>query len=647
MKKTKTYTFGVGKRESHDSSDFYNRNLYDDNLFKSIFSQEIPLKELIVGEVQLGDWVDKIHCQSSENMAIIPDNSIGLAFTSPPYNVGKVYDHDINLKEYLNLIENVAREVYRVLRPGGRYVVNIANLGRKPYIPLHAFFYGVHLKVGFLPMGEIIWQKAKGASGNVAWGSWKSAKSPRPRDVHEYLLVFAKQSYSRPDDGESKISSTEFMDGTLSIWDLPAESATRVEHPAPFSEPLARRVIDLFSYTGDVILDPFVGSGTTCVVAKKRGRHYIGFDISKKYCELARRRIEGKGKTYMPSEKTESSELSVGFGILGINDPLDLTYSDIKRYFEGTLSPEKYDRFKVEFTHPKNSRLYSRLHNLGKKLRKEYPLFKNVKYLKWSGPEKQAKTNSGAQDLIAVNTPVSVKAESNIVSNLSPINIFEKVPLGKVAPDRSENWYLHVDPEGYQSLYSSVRDIRLVHFPSSVEDFEKTATPKLREELQLEITKLSDTQKTSFNKQYLKMCKDVATTSAAIFNQSYQKGRTGDSRTAVTEHLVKSLFRINSVEYILAGSGGKYDYAVIIPSITEWKKEWEIVSVEAVPDLEKKQSVVNIQVEYKNKKSKASYIANFHIEIRWSHGKFRSSPEAKLYKNFKWAEIAFTKSIFS
>jgi len=221
----------------------------------------------------------------------IPDNSVALAFTSPPYNVGKDYDENMSLDGYLGLIQNVGREVYRVLRPGGRYVVNIANLGRKPYIPLHAYFYKAHMEVGFLPMGEIIWQKGKGASGNCAWGSWKSAKSPRLRDLHEYLLVFAKGLFSRPEKGESDISSEEFMESTLSIWQVQPESAKEIGHPAPFPIELASRVIKLYSYVNDVVLDPFVGSGTTCVAAKMLKRYYVGFDISADYCSLAEKRL--------------------------------------------------------------------------------------------------------------------------------------------------------------------------------------------------------------------------------------------------------------------------------------------------------------------------------------------------------------------
>jgi modification methylase len=287
MKKTETSSFGVGKRESHDSSAFYNRGLYN-----GFFTKVTPKKDMERINVPLpGEWANNIYCGSSTNMNQIPDNSVSLAFTSPPYNVGKDYDEDIGLNEYLDLIREVGQDVYRTLRPGGRYVINIANLGRKPYIPMHMFFYNIHVDVGFLPMGEIIWKKAKGANGSCAWGSWKSAKSPRLRDIHEYLLVFAKQDYSRPDKGKSDISSEEFMEATLSVWEIPPESAKKVGHPAPFPVALAERVIKLYSYVGEVVLDPFVGSGSTCVAAANNNRYYVGYDISFDYCAIAKKRI--------------------------------------------------------------------------------------------------------------------------------------------------------------------------------------------------------------------------------------------------------------------------------------------------------------------------------------------------------------------
>lgn len=295
--KTKTSSFGTSSREGHDASEFYNRSLYGRDLF-SVFAQ---LNEVIAGgkprevpDRPREEWVNRIYCHTSEDMHHLPDASVGLAFTSPPYNAGKDFDEDLGLLEYLTVIANVGREVYRVLTPGGRYVVNLANLGRKPYIPLHAYFYGIHTALGFLPVGEIIWQKGKGMNANCAWGSWLSARSPRLRDLHEYLLVFAKEDFRRPERGESDISKEEFMNATLSVWNIPPESARKVGHPAPFPVALADRVIRLFSYKDDVILDPFCGSGTTCLAAAFTGRPYVGYDISPEYCELAERRIKAE-----------------------------------------------------------------------------------------------------------------------------------------------------------------------------------------------------------------------------------------------------------------------------------------------------------------------------------------------------------------
>ncbi len=284
-KRTRTSAFGVSRREGHDSSSFYQRSLYQDQPASAATDQ--PASAVFTGPV---DWVDRIYCQSAESMPL-PEGSVALAFTSPPYNVGKDYDQDQSLQEYLGLIQRVGAEVYRALQPGGRYVINVANLGRKPYIPLHSYFYQVHMQLGFLPMGEIIWQKGKGANGSCAWGSWKSARSPRLRDIHEYLLVLAKGEFKRRERGESDISDEEFMQATLSVWSIPPESARKVGHPAPFPLELARRVIRLYSYVGDVVLDPFAGSGTTCVAAKSLKRGYVGFDISPEYCALAEKRL--------------------------------------------------------------------------------------------------------------------------------------------------------------------------------------------------------------------------------------------------------------------------------------------------------------------------------------------------------------------
>lgn len=289
---TRTRVFGSGSRESHDATAFYGRRLY--NTLPSLRIDGLPdfrARFRSIQEPPEPNWYNRFYCHDATDMRHVPDQSVALVFTSPPYNVGKEYDADMDMNEYLTLIGRVAAEVYRVLVPGGRYVINIANLGRKPYIPLTAYFYAIHTQIGFLPAGEVVWRKARGASGSCAWGTWLSAKGPRLRDVHEMLLVFVKDRFDRPDLGESTIDRDEFMSATLSVWEIPPESATRVGHPAPFPVALAERVIHLWSYRGDVVLDPFCGSGTTCVAAARLGRRYVGYDIVPEYVALAERRI--------------------------------------------------------------------------------------------------------------------------------------------------------------------------------------------------------------------------------------------------------------------------------------------------------------------------------------------------------------------
>ncbi len=292
---TRTSSFGTPKREAHDSSAFYARKLYQSDL-SSLHRMLIEVCDYSakrsIPYQPISEWADRIYCHTAEDMSQIPDESVALAFTSPPYNSGKDYDENLNIDDYFKLMCRVGSEVYRVLKPGGRYVINIANLGRKPYIPMHAYFYFTHIGLGFLPAGEIIWQKGRGANNSCAWGSWLSAKAPRLRDLHEYLLVFVKEQFSRADKGDSDISREEFMNSTLSVWEIAPESAKKIGHPAPFPEELASRVIKLYSYVGDVVLDPFAGSGTTCVAAKRHNRHYVGYEIMPEYCALCEQRLK-------------------------------------------------------------------------------------------------------------------------------------------------------------------------------------------------------------------------------------------------------------------------------------------------------------------------------------------------------------------
>jgi len=225
-------------------------------------------------------------------MTELPDNSVHLMITSPPYNVSKEYDEDLTLDEYRALLRRVLGETYRVLVDGGRACVNVANVGRKPYIPLHAFLTEDMIKLGFLMRGEVIWNKAGSAGPSTAWGSWKSASNPTLRDVHEYILIFSKGSYTRVRDAKkSTIGRDEFLEYTKSIWTFPSESARRIGHPAPFPLELPRRLIELYSFSGDVVLDPFAGSGSTCIAALQAKRLYVGYEKNTRYLKLAEKRI--------------------------------------------------------------------------------------------------------------------------------------------------------------------------------------------------------------------------------------------------------------------------------------------------------------------------------------------------------------------
>jgi len=279
-KGTESSAFGTSGRINHDSSKFYNSKLYSTLKETEIVSTiENALPE---------EYFNKIIHSTAEDMKELPNNSIHLMITSPPYNVSKEYDNDLSLVEYLRILENSFKETYRVLVNGGRACINVANLGRKPYIPLSDYISKIMIDIGYNMRGEIIWNKAASASPSTAWGSWLSAANPILRDVHEYILVFSKGNYNRQGKGkENTITKDKFMQWTKSIWTMNAESARRIGHPAPFPEELPYRLIQLYSFKGDIILDPFMGSGTTAVSAIKSERNFVGYEIN-----LAENRIK-------------------------------------------------------------------------------------------------------------------------------------------------------------------------------------------------------------------------------------------------------------------------------------------------------------------------------------------------------------------
>ena len=256
------------------------------------------------------DWLTIYSGDCRAVLATLPADSVDCVVTSPPYFAGKEYEADLgsdgvpgSYLEYLEMLQGVLATCRDKLEPGGRMAINVANLGRKPYRSLSADVIGIlQNELGMLMRGEIVWVKARGAGGSCAWGSYRSPQNPVLRDVSERIVVFSKGRFDRarkPKQREAEglpheatISAEEFLEATLDIWEMPPESATRIGHPAPFPVALPKRLIELYTFRGDLVLDPFMGSGTTAVAAIESERHYVGFDTNSEYVELANRRIE-------------------------------------------------------------------------------------------------------------------------------------------------------------------------------------------------------------------------------------------------------------------------------------------------------------------------------------------------------------------
>lgn len=295
---TSTSGFGVSKRESHDSSAFYAR-----------FSMpEVSSDETILANP--AEVLDRIYLGDSSNMTELRDNSVGLVVTSPPYFAGKEYEQALGeghvpatYLDYLGMLEGVFAECARVLEPGGRMAVNVANLGRKPYRSLASDIVAIlQDRLGLLLRGEIIWVKGQGASGSCAWGSFQSPANPVLRDLTERVIVASKgrfdRALSRRERARRNLPSVvtifkdDFMEATTDVWEIHPESATRVNHPAPFPVELPERLIHLYTYRDDVVVDPFMGSGSTAVASVRSERHFVGYDTDPVYVASASERIE-------------------------------------------------------------------------------------------------------------------------------------------------------------------------------------------------------------------------------------------------------------------------------------------------------------------------------------------------------------------
>lgn len=295
---TTTARFGSSRRESHDATPFYER----------FVAPDVSDDTTVVRPKKL----DVIYRHDARDMRRkVESNSVALVVTSPPYFAGKEYEESLGHNgvpgtyfEYLKLLHDVFEECKRVLEPGGRIAVNVANLGRRPYRSLAADVTEILQDLGLLLRGEVVWWKGRAAGGSCAWGTFQRPSNPVLRDVTERIVIASKGRFDRALKPEERlevelpstatISRDEFLEATTDLWEMPPESATRVGHPAPFPVELPKRLIELYTYESDVVLDPFMGSGTTAVAALRTQRHYIGFDTDESYVGRAKERIAGE-----------------------------------------------------------------------------------------------------------------------------------------------------------------------------------------------------------------------------------------------------------------------------------------------------------------------------------------------------------------
>ncbi|OGO17258.1 MAG: hypothetical protein A2Z14_08670 [Chloroflexi bacterium RBG_16_48_8] len=302
----------------------------------------------------------------------------------------------------------------------------------------------------------------------------------------------------------------------------------------------------------------------------------------------------------MPTLRTEASELSVAFGILGLDPTTHLTEVELEHHFQGTLDRSKYDAFLLEYS--KRHDLHSRMRRVGRQIRNAEPLFSQIDTLQWTGPTRQASTATASADLIAANTPISVKAISNVAANPSPHNLIYNLPGGQAFTQHEDNWYIVQDRSGFQALYSFMRNSSpsVSYLPTDVAVFEATATRVDRMAIQHAIKLYGNQQRRHFTHYYLEMCHRVAEWSAQAFNSRFCQSMQGRSRSAVIENLMRWFFRLDSVSYIMCGIDSRQEFAVRLPSLTEWKSSWRLTQMTASPDITRRQSIVDFELTFED-----------------------------------------------
>jgi len=264
------------------------RGIYFYAINNSFSKQNNEIPKQFINRIITGD--------SEDVLKNFPDNCIDLIFTSPPYNFGLDYKNHkdgTNWDEYFKKLFKIFTECIRILKFGGRIIVNVQPLF-SDYIPIHHILSNFFMEQKMIWKGEIIWDKHNWNCKYTAWGSWKSPSNPYLKYTWEFLEVFCKGSLKKEGNSNNiDISDEEFKKYVIAKWDIaPERNMKNYGHPAMFPENLVERVLKLFSFKGDIILDPFNGAGTTTAIAKKLSRKYIGIDISKEYCKIAEDRLK-------------------------------------------------------------------------------------------------------------------------------------------------------------------------------------------------------------------------------------------------------------------------------------------------------------------------------------------------------------------
>ncbi|NLV26711.1 MAG: site-specific DNA-methyltransferase [Methanomicrobiales archaeon] len=263
------------------------------------------------------ECINQILCGDSEKiLSELPDNCVDLIITSPPYNFGLEYSSSgdsAGWEAYLEKLYRVFSEGIRILKFGGRFIVNVQPLF-SDYVPLHHIISNFFMSKKMIWKGEILWEKNNYNCKYTSWGSWKSPSSPYLKYTWEFIEIFCKGTLKKPGDSENAdINDEEFKSWVVAKWSIgPERKMKQYNHPAMFPEELVERCLKLFSFKGDLILDPFNGAGTTSVVALRTGRQYIGIDISPEYCAAAKDRLSSNSKEKTRNNKSQNKKFTSG-----------------------------------------------------------------------------------------------------------------------------------------------------------------------------------------------------------------------------------------------------------------------------------------------------------------------------------------------